>query len=126
MSTSAKAGRWWLLWGVCYLAMLATVVWWLYAARDWAQAELTKPESAVAWEAWREDVRADQTRPAPVQRRVPKSIEPPALVLTRDYFGVLMTGAVLFSSLLYGVVAWFVTGIISTRQDAAATFAIDP
>ena len=48
----------------------------------------------------------------PVQRRVPKSAEPPALVLTRDHFGVILSGAVLFSSLLYWVVAWFVMGMV--------------
>jgi hypothetical protein len=51
---------------------------------------------------------------------VPKSTEPPALVLTRDYFSVSLGGAVLFSSLLYWVIAWFVTGIVSSRQDATA------
>ena len=35
-------------------------------------------------------------------------------MLTRDYFGVSLGGAVLFSSLLYWVIAWFVTGILST------------
>ena len=82
---------------------------------------MTKPESTAAWESWREDVRADQDRPAPVQRRVPKSVEPPALVLTRDYFGVIARrSAVSSAACLYWVIAWFVTGIVSPRQDAAA------
>ena len=115
MGTSGKSGRWWWLWGIGYIAMLVAVVWWFFAARDWARVELTKPESTAAWETWREDVQANQSRPAPVQRRVPKSLEPPALVLTRDYFSVSLTGAVLFSSLLYWVIAWFVTGILTTR-----------
>lgn len=113
-------GRYWWLWGLGYAALLAAIVWWLFSARRWAQAELTKPESAAAWETWREDVRANQERPAPVQRRVPKSAEPPALVLTRDYFGVILGGALFFSSLLYWVVAWFVTSALSPRQDSAA------
>ena len=121
MGATGKVRVWLWLWAIGYVALLVAVVWWLFAARDWAQAELSKPESTAAWEAWREDVKADQNRPAPVQRRVPKSIEPPALVLTRDYFGVSLTGAVLFSSLLYWVIAWFVTGIFSSRQDAAAS-----
>ena len=120
MGATGKVRVWLWLWAIGYVALFVAVVWWLFAARDWAQAELSKPESTAAWEVWREDVKADQSRPAPVQRRVPKSIEPPALVLTRDYFGVSLTGAVLFSSLLYWVIAWFVTGIFSSRQDAAA------
>ena len=62
-------GRWWWLWGVGYVAMLVAVVWWLFAAREWAQAELTKPESTAAWETWREDVQRGSestgTGPAP-------------------------------------------------------------
>ena len=119
MRAAGKFGRWWRLWGFGYVALLVAVVWWLFSARDWARAEMTKPESTAAWDTWREDVRADQGRPAPVQRRVPKSAEPPALVLTRDYFAVSLGGAVLFSSLLYWVIAWFVTGILTSRQDAA-------
>ncbi len=116
MSASGRFGRWLWLWGVGYTALMVAVVWSLFSARDWAQAELTKPESTAAWEAWREDVRADQGRPVPVQRRIPKSAEPPALVLTRDYFGASLGGAVIFSSLLYWVIAWFITGILTTPK----------
>jgi hypothetical protein len=117
MSASGRFGRWLWLWGICYVALMAAVVWWLFAARAWARAELSKPAATAAWESWREDVRADQNRPVPVQRRVPKSAEPPALVLTRDYFGVSLGGAVFFSSLLYWVIAWFVTGILTTPKE---------
>lgn len=111
MAATGNSRRWWWLWAAGYLALLVAVVWWLLSAREWARAELTSPASAAAWEEWREDVRASQDKPAPVQRRVPKSAEPPALVLTRDHFGVILSGAVLFSSLLYWVVAWFVMGM---------------
>ena len=112
MADLGKARRGWWYWGAGYLVLLAAVVWWLFQSREWARTELAKPESTAAWEAWREDVRANQDRPAPVQRRVPKSAEPPALVLTRDFFGVILGGALLFSSLLYWVVAWFVMGMV--------------
>jgi len=113
MNAPVQFGRWLWLWGVGYALVMTAVVWWTYAARDWAQANLSTPESTAAWEAWREDVRASQDHPSPVKRRVPKSTEPPALVLTRDYFAVLLGGAVFFSSLLYWVIAWFVTGILT-------------
>ena len=112
MALSGNTRRGWWLWGAGYVVFLFAVVWWLFSARQWARVELAKPESTAAWEAWREDVRANQDKPAPVQRRVPKSVEPPALVLTRDYFGVILSGAILFSSLLYWVMAWFVMGML--------------
>jgi hypothetical protein len=66
-------------------------------------------------------VRQQQKLPGPVQRRVPKSAEPPALVLMRDYFGVSMAGAILFSSVLYWVIAWFVSGIVSGNNESRDT-----
>ena len=91
----------------------ALVVWSLFSARHWAIAELATPKSIADWQAWREDVEQQQEHPGPVQRRVPKSDEPPALVLMRDYFGVSLTGAVLFSTVLYWIMAWFVTGTLT-------------
>jgi hypothetical protein len=118
MAAPGNYRGWLWLWGAGYVVLVVAVVWWIFSARRWAEAELTKPESTAAWETWRADVIADQHRPAPVQRRVPKSTEPPALVLMRDYFAVSLGGAVFFSSLLYWVIAWFVTGIFSAPQDA--------
>jgi hypothetical protein len=118
MAARGRLGYWLWLWGISYVLLVGAIVWWLFAAREWARTELTKPESSAAWDNWREEVRAEQNQPVPVQRRVPKSAEPPALVLTRDYFGVSMVGALLFSSLLYWVIAWFVTGILTPPKAA--------
>jgi hypothetical protein len=68
------------------------------------------------WEAWREDVRQQQGQKRPVQRRVPKSAEPPALVLMRDYYRVSLAGAILFATVLYWVIAWFLAGIVKRPQ----------
>jgi hypothetical protein len=73
---------------------------------------LATPRSVEQWQEWREDVRQQQTKPGPVHRRVPKSFEPPALVLMRDYFGVSLFGAIMFTTVLYWVIAWFVTGML--------------
>ncbi len=101
--------------GLClvgYGLAMAAIVWSLLTARDWALAELATPRSLEQWEQWREDVRVQQTEPGPVRRRVPKSTEPPALVLMRDYFGVSLIGAILFTTVLYWVIAWFVVGML--------------
>ncbi|HJQ81746.1 MAG TPA: hypothetical protein VJ828_17410 [Lacipirellulaceae bacterium] len=90
------------------------------AARKWALAELATPESIRQWEAWREDVRQQDEQPGPVRRRVPKSAEPPALVLMRDYFAVSLVGAVLFMTLLYWVIAWFAYGILHSPASFAS------
>ena len=61
-----------------------------------------------------EDVKRQQTESAPVRLRVPKSPEPPAAVLLRDYFGVLITGVVVLSSFLFWVVVWLASGALAT------------
>ena len=77
---------------------------------------MSSPESISAWQAWRGDVFDEQSQPGPVERRVPNSDEPPALVLMRDYFPVLMIGALVFISMPYWIIAWFVTGMISSNR----------
>lgn len=107
------------VWSVCYLMLLGAIVGSLFFARKWALAEMATPDSVGNWQAWRDDVEQQSEHPGPVQRRVPKSVEPPALVLMRDYFGISLGGAVLFSSLLYWIIVWFAIGAMappSTRK----------
>jgi hypothetical protein len=106
--------RRWLWWMAAYVVLLVAVVLAMAKARQWAIAQLSTPESTAAWQEWREDVERQQTERSPVQRRVPKSDEPPALVLMRDSFAVTMIGAVLFTSMLYWVMAWFISGMIQS------------
>ena len=109
--------RWLKICGFAYVVFLGGVVGSMFAIRGWVLAEMSSTESAAQWEAWREDVIAEQTQPAPVQRRVPQSTEPPALVLMRDYFGVSLAGVVLFSTLLFWVIAWFAAGALSSSRE---------
>jgi hypothetical protein len=95
-----------------YAILMSIVVWSLMSARSWALAEMDTPQSIEQWREWREDVRDHPSELGPVQRRVPKSTEPPALVLMRDYFAVSLVGAVLFTTVLYCVIVWFVIGML--------------
>ena len=72
---------------------------------------MSSPKSISDWKKWREE----QLRSGVEAHRVPKSYEPPALVLMRDHFAILVAGALLFSSLLYWVIAWFITGMVKTE-----------
>jgi hypothetical protein len=115
MKARKHVGLWWRWWIVGYVVLLGTVFGTMFWMRQSAAADLSSPKSIADWQAWREDVRQQQTNGGPVERRVPKSDEPPQLVLMRDYFAVLMVGAVLFSSILYWIMAWFVAGILRTQ-----------
>jgi hypothetical protein len=114
-NVKSPLSRWLVLSLLGYIVMIVAVTWSLRSARKWALGELATPESSREWEAWREDVRQQDEQSGPVRRRVPKSTEPPALVLMRDYFSVSLVGAVLFMTLLYWVIAWFVRGILQSR-----------
>lgn len=104
--------KWLLTCGIGYVVLVGTVVWAMFAARDRTLAVTSTTESVAQWGAWRDDVIAQQDEATPVQRRVPESTEPPALILMRDYFGVSLAGAIVFSSLLYWVLAWLVAGTL--------------
>lgn len=107
------AARWWC---VGYVGLVAIVISLMFCARQSAITQLSSPQSISEWQAWRDDVRVKQSQPKMVARRVPNSDEPPELVLMRDYFGVMMLGALLFSSVLYLIMAWFITGIASGNR----------
>jgi hypothetical protein len=111
--------RRWLPWLIAYGVILVAVVVATFKTRDWAIKRLATPNSMAAWQTWRDDVQRQQGKPGPVHRRVPKSDEPPALVMMRDHFSVSLVGAVLFSSILYWVFAWFVTGVIKSAEPTA-------
>lgn len=113
----ARPLRLWLPWTIGYALLVGAVVAGTFKTRDWALKQLATPKSVADWEEWREDVRQQQVQPSPVQRRVPKSSEPPALVMMRDHFAVSLFAVVLFSTMLYWVLAWFVIGITTERND---------
>lgn len=110
--------RWrrWLPWIVAYVVFVAAVVLGVRKCREWTVTQLATPKSIADWQVWRKDVRRSQDQSPGVQRRVPKSSEPPALIMMRDHFVVSMLGAVLFSSALYWVLAWFVMGILGSKH----------
>ncbi len=84
--------------GLWMLAIAALML----RARSWALDELATPQARTQWQAWRQAVAEDnQAESAAVRRRVPQSTEPPALVLLRDYFAVILGGALFFGTLLF-------------------------
>ncbi|MEX2169730.1 MAG: hypothetical protein WD851_10495, partial [Pirellulales bacterium] len=95
---------------MAYLALMIALVWGLFAQRQNVLRDLDSSEARGDWQAWRSDVERQQQEPQTVARRVPKSAEPPALVLMRDYFVTCLVGAVLFVSLLYWALAGLAIG----------------
>jgi hypothetical protein len=95
-----------------YAVLLVIVVAAMLQVRRTTLATMGTPEAQAEWQAWRES-EPNQRDDLPVKRRPPKSTEPPALVLMRDYFPVLMSAAIVFSSLLYVALAIAARGVFS-------------
>lgn len=107
------------LWLLGYALLISAIISAMLWQRQEVLTTMSTAEARSEWDTWRDDVIRQQSNPGPVQRRIPKSAEPPALVLMRDYFAVSLVGATFFTSLLYWIVAWLVSGALSSSSHPA-------
>ncbi len=95
-----------------WLAALILPPVFLFRARaDWL-AQMDRPEAQSQWDEFRRDMRQQSGRDGPVQRKVPKSAEPPARVWLRDYFRLAVVAWVLFVGVLGGFFSLLVIGVL--------------
>jgi hypothetical protein len=102
-----------LLWLTLLVALLAAVAGAMFRIRN-IVLQSAGAESQQNWDEWREAVQEGQNQEGPVQRRIPKSAEPPAIVLLRDHFGVCLVIALVLSSVLFGTFVLFVRGVMNS------------
>ena len=82
---------------------------------------MARTQAQAEWDAWREDAKKMAEEPGPVKRRVPKSAEPPALVLMRDHFAVCLGLArCCCRRVLFGTFMFFVRGAMATPSLTAS------
>jgi hypothetical protein len=98
-------------WLAGYIALVSAVVVAAFAARRSALDPAERAASLAEWNRWRADVK-HLNESGPVRRREPASAEPPEVVLLRDCFGVVLGGAVVLSTVLYGVLMVMFRGAI--------------
>jgi hypothetical protein len=101
------------IWFLIWAAMLGAVAGAMFSVRH-NVLQSAGAESQQDWDQWREAVKDGQDDEGPVQRRVPKSNEPPAVVLLRDHFAVCLTIAVVLSSVLFGTFVLFARGVLNS------------
>jgi hypothetical protein len=104
-----RTRAYWLAGYVLYLAAIVAGIVWL---RGSILDSMGTPEAQAEWEAWRQSP-PNQDQRGPVRRRPPPAEEPPALLLMRDHFAVVLSGAVIFGSLLFAAIAIAVRGVLS-------------
>ena len=98
------------------------LVWWLRDSRETWIANNSTVAVQESWEKYREDAaKQDGSAGAgPVKRKVPKSSEPPFVVLLRDHFGVVQTAAVVFSTVLYLFALILIRGLLLAQKTEQA------
>jgi len=93
------------------------------ALARWRQgrlAELTAPAVQADWDAFRADMRRESGRTGPVQRKVPKSAEPPELVWLRDFFPLAVTAWVVLAGVLGGFLVFLTLGAAGGGRNSLA------
>lgn len=99
-----------------YVAVMAALSAGLWQARRWAMRELGSPQAVADWQAWKRHVADVQPRSdVAVKWRVPKSDEPPLLILLRDSFPGVVAGCLTIASFLYAFFAIVVRGLLAPQ-----------
>lgn len=106
---------------ILILGEVALVSWLRDSRQTWIDNNST-PAVQASWEEWRADAaKQDGTAGAgPVKRKVPKSSEPPFVVLLRDHFGVVQTAAVVFSAVMYLFALILIRGLVLAQRNERA------
>lgn len=104
-----------------YLLLMVAIVLGLVQGRRWAQSTLSSAKAQDDWQRFRNDVETQVESDSPVRRRVPKSTEPPGLVLMRDHFATCTTISLVLSTMLYAALAFLAYGAFASPSDASAS-----
>ncbi len=105
-----------LAWLIAYLAFMEAVVSSVHEAREFADRALKNVEAQQDWEVWEKEARRQAKGEGPVKRRAPKSDRPPMLALLDDHFGVCLSAAVGFGSLLYVMLMFAIRASLATSS----------
>ena len=107
-----------------WLAILVGPPAYLLHCRSAWLAALDRPEAQAQWDEFREAMRGQTGREGPVQRKVPKSVEPPLRVWLRDYAGLAIAAWVVLGGTLGLFTGLFIFGA-TTPGDGLASAAED-
>lgn len=102
-----------LVWFALYCGLLVAVFLVMRQARSRAIAKLGTEEAQSGWQEWRDEAQRQAEGAGPVSRRVPKTGQPPELVLLRDHFGVSLLGIVLLTTAIFLTFMLFARGVRS-------------
>ena len=112
-------------WIVGYLVLIALIVWGFQQAYNWGTGAFSSTTEKKNWQEWRKTVVKQNKEQGPVERRVPKSEEPPLLVLMRDHYSTCLVGALIFASAIYVSLVFMIRGVASGKSFEVAEDDLD-
>ena len=74
-------------------------------------------DAQQAWDVWRSDVANETVRDSAVERDVPQSRVPPALVLLTDHFGACLLVSLVITTALYWTFAFMIGGVLTAPME---------
>jgi hypothetical protein len=92
----------------------------LLAQRATWLAALERPEAQAGWDEFRDAMRAQTGREGPVQRKVPKSAEPPLRVWLRDYVWLAIAAWIVLGGTLGLCTAALIIGVATAPAGPAS------
>ena len=101
-----------LLWATAWVMAMGLIALTLINLRQTILRDMSTPEAQQDWDAVRAAAKANNEGAGPVRQRVPQSAEPPALVLMRDHFAILMGAAFVFGTALFVMTIVAVKGVL--------------
>lgn len=101
---------WWTAYGVLLVLIAAGMI----LLRSWMLQTYSGEAAAGEWQHWKEDAAAMEKDPRLVKRKAPKSVEPPGLLLARDYFIPCFAGGMTLSGVLLGVILLMLRGALTS------------
>jgi hypothetical protein len=98
------------VWSIAYLLTMAMVVFGMRHYRESAMKTYGTDQANANWQEWRAAA-TDLADKGPVDRKPPRSVEPPPLVLMRDHFAACLGISLLLSSCLFAWMMICVRGV---------------
>jgi hypothetical protein len=98
-------------------AVMAGPPWAFMRWRESRLVALAAPEVQADWDSFRDRMRRESGRDGPVQRKVPKSAEPPELVWLRDFWRLAIVAWVVFVGVLLALTAVLVRGAAASAAE---------
>lgn len=106
--------------GAIWLALLVGPPAYLLCWRSEWLARVDRPEAQAQWDEFRDAMRSQTGREGPVQRKLPRSVEPPLRVWLRDYAWLAIAAWVVLGGTLGLFTALFAFGAMAPGGSPAS------